>query len=98
MIKDEHKVTAIDNFSTGRASNLVKLRDENIFSLIKGSILDTTQLNTLVKEADYNFNLDAAVGVLNIVNNPIARLLTNILRTENVLEAAVETGTTCLPK
>jgi UDP-glucose 4-epimerase len=42
----------------------------------------------LVKNADYVFHLAAAVGVFNIVNNPLASMLTNIRGTENVLEAA----------
>jgi UDP-glucose 4-epimerase len=50
-------------------------------------------LKPLVEESDYIFHLAAAVGVLNIVNNPIASLLTNIRGTENVLESAVESGT-----
>jgi UDP-glucose 4-epimerase len=50
-------------------------------------------LNPLIKNADYVFHLAAAVGVFNIVNNPLASLLTNIRGTENVLEAAHDSGT-----
>jgi UDP-glucose 4-epimerase len=42
---------------------------------------------------DYIFHLAAAVGVFNIVNHPLASLLTNIRGTENVLEAAHSTKT-----
>jgi UDP-glucose 4-epimerase len=83
-----HTVKAIDNFSTGRAPNLANLASSNKFTLIEGSILDFAKLNPLVKEADYVFHLAAAVGVFNIVSNPLASLLTNIRGTENVLEAA----------
>jgi UDP-glucose 4-epimerase len=55
--------------------------------------LDTQILRSLVDEADYVFHLAAAVGVFNIVNNPLASLLTNIRGTENVLEAAYATKT-----
>lgn len=92
LVKDGHTVTAIDNFSTGRPSNLAKLKDNDNFSLVEGSILDANQLNPLVKESDYIFHLAAAVGVFNIVNNPIASLLTNIRGTENILEAAFASG------
>ena len=88
LIKNGHIVTAIDNFSTGRASNLANLVSSSSFTLIEGSILDTNLLNPLIKEADYVFHLAAAVGVFNIVNNPLASLLTNIRGTENILEAA----------
>jgi UDP-glucose 4-epimerase len=88
LIIDGHKVLAIDNFSTGRASNLSNLVSSSDFTLIDGSILDTNILNPLIKNADYVFHLAAAVGVFNIVNNPLASLLTNIRGTENVLEAS----------
>jgi len=90
---DGHKVTVIDDFSTGRASNLEKLKDSKNFRLIEGSILNSSQLNPLIEESDYIFHLAAAVGVFNIVNNPIASLLTNIRGTENVLDSAVKSGT-----
>ena len=93
LIKDGHLVTAIDNFSTGRASNLTNLEGVAGFSLIEGSILDSSLLNPLINNSDYVFHLAAAVGVFNIVNNPLASLLTNIRGTENVLEAAYATKT-----
>jgi UDP-glucose 4-epimerase len=88
LIEDGHLVMALDNFSTGRASNLVNLENSPSFELIEGSILDFEALKPLVEKADFVFHLAAAVGVFNIVNNPLASLLTNIRGTENVLEAA----------
>ena len=93
LVNQGHFVTAIDNFSTGRASNLSNLKDSNHFTLIKGSILETANLKPLIDGADYVFHLAAAVGVFNIVNNPLDSLLTNIRGTENVLEAALATNT-----
>ena len=83
-----HTVTVIDNFTTGRASNTLNLMRSKHFTLVEGSILDTHVLNSLIEVSDYVFHLAAAVGVFNIVNNPLASLLTNIRGTENVLEAA----------
>ena len=93
LIRDGHSVTAIDNFSTGRASNLTALMGIPNFTLIEGSILDVNALNPLVNKADYVFHLAAAVGVFNIVKFPLNSLLTNIRGTENVLEAAHATNT-----
>jgi UDP-glucose 4-epimerase len=92
LINEGHTITAVDNFSTGRASNLSNLRDSTSFTFVEGSILDTNALNSLIKDADYVFHLAAAVGVFNIVNNPLVSLLTNIRGTENVLEAAHSSG------
>jgi UDP-glucose 4-epimerase len=88
LISDGHVVTAIDDFSTGQAANLRHLVNSKDFSLIEGTILDSNTLYPLIQESDYVFHLAAAVGVFNIVNNPLASLLTNIRGTENVLEAA----------
>lgn len=88
LITIGHEVTAFDNFSTGSRTNLGSLQTNQKFSLVEGSILDTSTLNQLVSQSDYVFHLAAAVGVFNIVNNPLVSLLTNIRGTENVLDAA----------
>lgn len=93
LVSDGHHVVAIDNFSTGRASNLDSLKGSADFTLIEGSILDTKTLIPLIREADYVFHLAAAVGVFNIVNHPLDSLMTNIRGTENVLEAASASNT-----
>ena len=88
LIHEGHTVIAVDDFSTGRPSNLQSLSGKQSFSLIEGSILDSSFLIPLIDSSDYVFHLAAAVGVFNIVNNPLASLLVNIRGTENVLEAA----------
>ena len=93
LVIDGHTVTAIDNFSTGQSSNLEKLKSFKSFNLVEGSILDTQILTPLINNADYVFHLAAAVGVFNIVNNPLASLLTNIRGTENILEIAQASNT-----
>jgi UDP-glucose 4-epimerase len=93
LVADGHTVTAIDNYSTGRISNLKSLANSTRFKSIEGSILNGNVLNPLIENADYVFHLAAAVGVFNIVNNPLDSLLTNIRGTENVLEAAYSSST-----
>ena len=93
LVLEGHKVTAIDNFSTGQPSNLEILSGNKNFTFVEGSILNDTLVKTLVANVEYVFHLAAAVGVFNIVNNPLASLLTNIRGTENIFEAANATGT-----
>ena len=92
LVADGHSVTAIDDFSTGRKANLESLSMTEAFTLVDGSILDSNKLSPLVNEADFVFHFAAAVGVFNIVNNPLSSLFTNIRGTENVLEAANRRG------
>jgi UDP-glucose 4-epimerase len=92
LISDGHQVAVLDTASTGRISNLEKVIDSPRLRVVEGSILDSSTVVHLVADADYVFHLAAAVGVFNIVHNPLASLLTNIRGTENVLEAAHAAG------
>ena len=93
LVSSGHQVTVLDSASTGRLSNLSGVMDSPDFKLVEGSILDTNVLNPLIRDVDYVFHLAAAVGVFNIVNNPLTSLLTNIRGTENILEAAYNSNT-----
>ena len=88
LISDGHLVTCIDDFSTGQSKNLSKISTNDNFRLVEGSILDIEKLAVLIHDSDYIFHLAAAVGVFNIIKQPIRSLLTNIRGTENVLELA----------
>ena len=92
LLNDGHKVTALDSVSTGSISNLKNSFKEKDFTFLEGSILDAPKLNELASKSDYIFHLAAAVGVFNIVNNPLESLLANIRGTENVLEAGHKAG------
>jgi UDP-glucose 4-epimerase len=93
LITDGHLVTVLDSDATGQISNLSGVIESPKIQVVKGSILATNVLNPLIDQTDYVFHLAAAVGVFNIVNNPLASLLTNIRGTENVLEAAHASNT-----
>jgi UDP-glucose 4-epimerase len=95
LLIEGHQVIVLDLASTGRLSNLNGIINSGRLKVIEGSILDTKILNPLVRDSDYVFHLAAAVGVFNIVDNPLASLLTNIRGTENVLEAAHSLNIPC---
>ena len=87
-----HSVVALDDLSTGSMSNLEDVKLDKNFQFIEGSILDQEKLSKLVAGSEYVFHLAAAVGVFNIVNEPLKSLTTNIRGTENVLEASTFSG------
>ena len=89
LISENHSVVVLDNVSTGSLTNLDSQKGSEKFSFINGSVLDQKLLESTVKNVDYIFHLAAAVGVFNIVNHPLASLVTNIRGTENILEAAM---------
>jgi len=87
LLDEEHEVVVLDNFSTGRRTNL-PMSTSSQFRVVDGSVLDSEILKEAAQGVNFIFHLAAAVGVFNIVENPIDSLRTNINGTENVLELA----------
>jgi UDP-glucose 4-epimerase len=92
-LAEGHQVKVLDDSSTGRPENISQYRSDSNFEYVDGSVLDQRLLESTVKDVDYIFHLAAAVGVFNIVNHPLASLVTNIRGTENILEAALTKNT-----
>ena len=83
-------VVVLDDLSTGNAKNLEGLASSSNLEIVSGSILDGALVDSLVAKVDHVLHLAAAVGVFNIVNNPLKSLETNIGGTENVLGACAK--------
>lgn len=88
LVRDGVEVTVLDNLETGRIENLDQALTSGLLCFVEGSILDPEIVDSLVAEADFVYHLAAAVGVFNILERPLASLLTNIKGTENLLDAA----------
>ena len=85
LISRGDQVVIFDNLSTGSANNLSGIKDRIVFE--QGNILDNVVIDRLVAGSDFVIHLAAALGVLNIVNNPLVSLKTNLQGSEVVLEA-----------
>jgi UDP-glucose 4-epimerase len=83
-------VIVLDDLSTGRRENFVQHLENPKYEFVQGSILDEDLLNKVASQADEILHFAAAVGVFNIVNNPLGSLATNIRGSENVLNAAAK--------
>jgi UDP-glucose 4-epimerase len=90
LLEDNNEVVIIDNESTGLLSNISGVANDKRLTIHKQSILDEEFLDSVVSKTDYIFHLAAAVGVFNIVNKPIASMVTNIQGTENILKLALK--------
>ena len=86
LINLGNQVTVVDNLSTGNLQNLSEVKEE--IRYIRGNVLEKDSIEKLVSECDYVVHLAAALGVLNIVNNPLSSLKTNLQGTEIILELA----------
>jgi UDP-glucose 4-epimerase len=85
LIKRGDEVLVIDNLSTGTIENLRHLLGHPAFHFINDSILNETLLERFVPSMDLIFHLAAAVGVRNILQDPLASINTNVRGTEVVL-------------
>ena len=83
-----HRITVIDDLSTGAAANLEHLRQIGELKFICGSVFERRLMAELIDDADIIVHLAAAVGVRLIVENPIRTIETNVSGTEIVLKLA----------
>jgi UDP-glucose 4-epimerase len=85
LVHDGHRVTVLDNLSTGNLSNLTPIASEITF--VEGDILNADLVESEVRRADLVYHLAAAVGVGNIMANPLESIITNTTGTEHVLRS-----------
>ena len=92
LLANGHRVTAIDNLSTGSLRNIARLRDKPEFQFVRSDIRDEMVFGHHASRADIIVHLAAAVGVRLIVERPVETLETNIMGTEVALKAALRYG------
>jgi UDP-glucose 4-epimerase len=80
------EVSILDNLSTGSRGNIAHL--EGKIKITQGDIRDQAQVETLVAESELVLHMAAALGVDNILENPIESISTNFYGSEVVLNAA----------
>ncbi|MFQ5730951.1 MAG: NAD-dependent epimerase/dehydratase family protein [Planctomycetaceae bacterium] len=87
-----HRVTVLDDLSTGRRSNLRRSESHPEFRFRSGSIADPVELSALLPDVDVIYHLAAAVGVKLVADDPVRTIETNIHPTETLLQLAVQGG------
>ena len=88
LVKRGDEVLVVDNLSTGKIENIRHLLGQPAFHFINDSILNESLLERFVPSMDRIFHLAAAVGVRNVLEDPLAAINTNVRGTEVVLGLA----------
>jgi UDP-glucose 4-epimerase len=88
MLKNGHSVSVLDNLSTGSKDNISHLG--NKLDVIQGDIRNKVIVESLTEKADLVLHMAAALGVTNILKNPIESISTNYFGSEVVLNAALK--------
>lgn len=92
LLLREEQVRVLDNFSTGRRSNLSDFKDNPNLEVIEGDIRSFHIVRQAVKGVDFILHQGALPSVPRSVNDPITSNDVNISGTLNILEAAKEYG------
>ncbi len=87
LIEGGHRVSILDDLSTGAMANIDHLIDRPGFEHRIGSVTDAPLVAELVDRCDVTVHLAAAVGVRLIVERPVHTIETNVHGTEVVLNA-----------
>jgi UDP-glucose 4-epimerase len=87
LLSDGHKVTVLDDLSTGQMTNIDPVIGRPGFDYRIGSVTDEPLVGELVDRCDVTVHLAAAVGVRLIVEHPVHTIETNVHGTEVVLGA-----------
>ena len=82
------EVFVIDNLSTGRFENIAHLENHPKFHYTIESVLNEKVTRGLVDRCDIVFHLAAAVGVKNVIDNPLESVLNNVQGAEIILRLA----------
>jgi UDP-glucose 4-epimerase len=87
LISLGHKVTVIDDFSTGRVKFLDSVIGNPLFQYIEGNILDLAVLKSAMLGSEFVIHLSANADVRHGTDDPKRDLEQNTIATYNVLEA-----------
>jgi UDP-glucose 4-epimerase len=92
LIAHGNSVVVVDDLSTGRHANIVRLAGEPRFRFVAGSAANAKVLDPLVRWCDVVVHLAAAVGRELIRHEPLRSALANVTATSTVLETAARHG------
>lgn len=92
LLKEGHTVRVIDNYSTGRPTNLEHHKKNENLAIYNLDIRDKDSIEECFKGVDYVFHLAALADIVPSIQNPWEYYSSNVLGTYNVVECAKAAG------
>ncbi len=92
LVAAGHRVTILDDFSTGREENIATLRSNPNVHVIRDTVENERTVNIAVSSVHAVFHLASAVGVQLVLDEPVRTIRTTIHGTEVVLDACQRFG------
>jgi UDP-glucose 4-epimerase len=88
LLADGHRVTVVDNNSTGRPENLAHILDHQNLIIHVADIMDSNAIAPMFEGIDWVFHLAALADIVPSIQQPVAYHQANVDGTVSVLEAA----------
>lgn len=92
LLERGYAVSVIDNLSNGTTNYLIDAFKQPNFHYYRGTVLNRTLMEELVREHDVIYHLAAVLGVKNTVDDPLKVIEGNIDGTRVILELAYQYG------
>lgn len=92
LIRDGHRVTVIDNFSTGQRENLAHLAETRSLTVHEGDVARLDVVAPLMEGIDWVFHVAALADIAPSIQTPLAYHRANVDGTVAVAEAARQAG------
>lgn len=87
LLEKGHEVISLDNYFTGRKTNLAHLRDHPRFEMVRHDVIDPFKF-----EVDWIFNLACPASPIHYQHNAIKTIKTSVMGAINCLGLAKRTG------
>jgi len=87
LVKEENKVTCIDNFVTGSKENIKELMENDLFELIEADICNKSDLE---KPFSQIYNLASIASPLDYQEKPIETLMVGSVGVKQILDLALK--------
>lgn len=84
---ENNKIVIYDNFHRNSIKDSPRINHQNL-TIIKGDVLDLSELKRNIKDSHYVLHLAAIAGVDTVIQDQIKTMKVNLIGTSNVLEAA----------
>jgi len=91
-VVDDNQITILDTFQRNSLQNWPGLEDHPNLRIIKGSVLEPSQVEDAMQDATIVVHCAAVAGVDTVIAQPTRTMKVNVIGTYNVLEAAIARG------
>ena len=88
LLKDGHKVTVLDNLSTGRLENLDRVKDEPSLGIHHVNVANYSKIKQFFNGIDWVFHLAALADIVPSIQKPVEYHMANVDGTISTLEAS----------